>query len=173
MENELLRCGRDTHFPLMSVINAYAQPGEEIRVIAVTPQTEAALIHFRQLAEELSQLQTEKGFVCAGPEMIPLTYAGDVNTQIELFHKLLPVFEDGDTLYGCLTCGNKPMPIAELMTIEYACRVLKDVSILRALQNPNAPQYRRYWDKVGDLDPYSACAGVAMVHTKYPLPPGL
>ena len=168
MENELLRCGRDTRFPLMSVINAYAQPGEEIRVIAVTPQTEAALIHFRQLAEELSQLQTEKGFVCAGPEMIPLTYAGDVNTQIELFHKLLPVFEDGDTLYGCLTCGNKPMPIAELMTIEYACRVLKDVSILRALQNPNAPQYRRYWDKVGDLDPYSACAGVAMVHTKYP-----
>jgi hypothetical protein len=91
-----------------------------------------------------------------------------VNTQIELFHKLLPVFEDGDTLYSCLTCGNKPMPIAELMTIEYACRVLKDVSILRALQNPNAPQYRRYWDMVGDLDPYSACAGVAMVHTKYP-----
>ncbi len=97
MENELLRCGRDTRFPLMSVINAYAQPGEEIRVIAVTPQTEAALIHFRQLAEELSQLQTEKGFVCAGPEMIPLTYAGDVNTQIELFHKLLPGTETPST----------------------------------------------------------------------------
>ena len=127
--NDLLCFDRDTRFPLIPVINAYAQPGEEIRVIAVTPNKEASQVHFAQLAEELAQLQAEKGFVCAGPEKISLTYAGDVNTQIELFQKLLPVFEDGDTLYGCLTYGNKPMPIAELMALEYAYRVLKDVRI--------------------------------------------
>lgn len=127
--NELLRCERDTRFPLIPVINAYAQPGEEIRVIAVTPETAAAQIHFAELSEEFAALQAEKGFVCPGPEKIPLTYAGDVNTQIELFHKLLPAFGDGDTLYACLTYGNKPMPIAELMAIQYAYRVLKDVSI--------------------------------------------
>jgi hypothetical protein len=127
--NELLHYDRDTRFPLMTVINAYARKGEEIRVIALTPETAAAQVHFEQLREELATLQGEKGFVCAGPEKIPLTYAGDVNTQIELFRKLLPVFADGDTLYGCLTYGNKPMPIAELMAIEYAYRVLKNVDV--------------------------------------------
>lgn len=127
--NELLRCERATCFPLIPVINGYAQPGEEIRVIALTPETEAARANFETLKQELSALQAEKGFVCAGPECIPITYAGDVNTQIELFRKLMKVFSDGDTLYGCLTYGNKTMPIAELMAIEYAYRVLKDVSI--------------------------------------------
>ena len=127
--NDLLRYDRDTRFPLMALINAYAQRGEEIRVIAVTPDTQAAHVHFRQLEEELAALQAEKGFVCAGPEKVTMTYAGDVNAQIELFEKLFPLFEDGDTLYACLTYGNKPMPIAELMAIQYAYRVRKDVLI--------------------------------------------
>lgn len=127
--NDRLQFDRDTRFPLIPVINAYAEPGEEIRVIALTPDTKVAHIHFGQLEEELAALQAEKGFVCAGPEKIMLTYAGDVNTQIELFEKLMPVFEDGDTLYACLTYGNKPMPIAELMAIQYAYRLRKDVRI--------------------------------------------
>ena len=32
-------------------------------------------------------------------------------------------------LYGCLTYGNKPMPIAELMGIQYAYRTLNNVTI--------------------------------------------
>ena len=127
--NDRLQFDRDTRFPLIPVLNAYAEPGEELRVIALTPDTEAAHIHFTQLEEELAALRKEKGFVCPGPEKIPLTYAGDVNTQIELFEKLFPLFDDGDTLYACLTYGNKPMPIAELMAIQYAYRVRKDVMI--------------------------------------------
>lgn len=127
--NERLRFDKDTRFPLMAVINAYAEPNEEIRVITVTPDTDSARIHEQQLRDELASLQEEKGFFCRGVEAIPITYAGDVDTQMELFRKMLPVFEEGDTLYACLTYGNKPMPIAELMAIEYAYRVVEDVAI--------------------------------------------
>ena len=127
--NERLRFDKSTRFPLMAVINAYAEPNEEIRVLTVTPDTDSARIHEQQLRDELASLQEEKGFICRGVEAIPITYAGDVDTQLELFRKLLPYFEEGDTLYACLTYGNKPMPIAELMAIEYAYRVVEDVAI--------------------------------------------
>ena len=127
--NERLRFDKSTRFPLMAVINAYAEPNEEIRVLTVTPDTDSARIHEQQLRDELASLQEEKGFICRGVEAIPITYAGDVDTQLELFRKLLPYFEEGDTLYACLTYGTKPMPIAELMAIEYAYRVVEDVAI--------------------------------------------
>ena len=56
-------------------------------------------------------------------------FAGDVATQIDVFHKLLAYMEDDDILYGCLTYGMKPIPIAELMAIQYAYRILENVSI--------------------------------------------
>lgn len=126
---ERLRLDRKTRFPLITVINAYAERGEEIRVIIVTSDTDSTRIHEQQFRDELASLQKEKGFVCHGVETIPITYAGDVDTQLELFRKMLPVFEEGDTLYACLTYGNKPMSIAEFMAIEYAYRVVEDVAI--------------------------------------------
>lgn len=123
-----------TRFPLMALINSYVERGEEIRVVAVTPDTDSRRIHEQQLRDELASLQEEKGFVCRrGVEAIPITYAGDVDTQLELFRKLLPVFEAGDTLYACLTYGNKAMSIAELMAIQYAYRIIDDVTIGRII----------------------------------------
>lgn len=127
--NVKLAYEKPTRFPLIPVINAYAQQGEEIRVIAITPETIPAHTHLEEFKEELDELKAEKGFVCRGVESIPVTYAGDVNTQIEIFQKLLPYMENDDMLYGCLTYGNKPMPIAELMGIQYAYRALQNVSI--------------------------------------------
>ena len=127
--NSRLEFEKDTRFPLMHLINAYAEKGEEIRVITVTPNYGYCRKHLEQLQEELSQLQAEKGFICHGVESVDVEFAGDVATQIEIFHKLLDYVEDNDILYGCLTYGMKPMPIAELMAIQYAYRVLDNVSI--------------------------------------------
>lgn len=127
--NRKLMYQHKTRFPLIPVINGYALEGEEIRVIAVTPDTKSAWYHIEQLKKELAGLQERNKFVCRGVEPVRVTYAGDVETQIEIFQKLLPFVEDGDILYGCLTYGNKPMPIAELMAIQYGYRTLRNVSI--------------------------------------------
>ena len=127
--NKKLEYKKETRFPLIPVINGYAQEGEEIRVIAITPDTVPAHVHLQEFKAELDALKAEKGFICKGVENVSVTYAGDVNTQIEIFQKLLPYMEDNDMLYGCLTYGNKPMPIAELMGIQYAYRTLNNVTI--------------------------------------------
>ena len=116
VDNELLAYDRPTGFPIIPVINAYAEAGEEIRLIAVTPDTASAMIHAGQLQKELDALKERKGFICSGVEVVKVTYAGDVETQIEIFEKLMDYFEDGDSLYGCMTYGNKP-------------RVLRNVTI--------------------------------------------
>lgn len=127
--NSKLVFDQSTRFPLIQVINGYAEAGEEIRVIAITPDTKSAWYHVEQLREELAALKERKGFICEDVEAVKVTYAGDVDTQIEIFHKLLPYIEDNDILFGCLTYGNKPMPIAELMAIQYGYRTLSNVSI--------------------------------------------
>ena len=127
--NSKLEYGKATRFPLMHLLNGYADEGEEIQVITITPSAEFAGVHVNQLKEEVARLKEEKGFICKEVTSIDVKYAGNVETQIEIFQKLLPYFEDGDILFGCLTFGDKPMPIAEMMAIQYAYRVLKNVTI--------------------------------------------
>lgn len=120
---------KETRFPILTLLNAYADQGEKIRIVAAVPDTPQCYIHLEQLKEEVAELQQEKGFLCDEVESFPFTYSGDVNAQIELFQKLLNYMEDNDTLYACLTYGNKPMPIAELMALQYGYRVMNNVSI--------------------------------------------
>ncbi len=148
--NTRLAFDRATRFPLIPVINGYAEKGEEIRVIAVTPDTEAARIHLQQLQEEVQELQEEKGFICKGVESISVEYAGDVDTQIDIFHKLMGYMENGDTLYACLTYGNKPMPIAELMAIQYGYRVFDDV-LIDCLVYGEKDHSKKGWGKIFDI----------------------
>ena len=49
--NRKLMYQHKTRFPLIPVINGYALEGEEIRVIAVTPDTKSAWYHIEQLKE--------------------------------------------------------------------------------------------------------------------------
>lgn len=118
-----------TRFPIIPVINAYADAGEEIQVIAVNTHTPSSETHFAQLEEEVKALAEVNGFVCNGVTDVRVDYAGDVRTMVDIFRKLLDYLEDDDILYACFTYGVKPMPIAELMAILYAYRVKRNVSI--------------------------------------------
>lgn len=114
-----------TRFPIIPVINAYAQKRETIEVIAINTHTPASEVHFSQLEEETAALARETGFNCNVTD-VPVNYVGDVNTMVQVFRKLLDYLKDGDTLYACFTYGVKPMPIAELMALQYAYRVNKE-----------------------------------------------
>ena len=117
-----------TRFPIIPVINAYAHEGESIEVIAINTHTPASEVHFAQLEEEAAALSREKGFTCKVTD-VQVDYAGDVNTMVQVFRKLLDYLNDGDILYACFTYGVKPMPIAELMALQYVYRIKKNVSI--------------------------------------------
>lgn len=127
--NENLAYSKETRFPILTAINGYASANEEIRIIAIQMDTDSCREHTRQLREEITALKREKNFICNDIEVVAIDYRSDVEAQIDLFSRLLDYFDDDDRIYGCLTYGVKPISIAELMAIQYAYRVLNNVSI--------------------------------------------
>ena len=128
--NSKLVYDQSTRFPIIPVINGYVEKGEEIQVIVVVPNQDSARYHVDEFRQELRKLANEKEFSFGDDVLtVPVRYAGDVECQLEIFKKLLPCIEDEDTLFACLTYGKIPMPISELRSTQYGCRVLENVSI--------------------------------------------
>lgn len=126
--NSKLRYGA-TRFPIIPVLHGYAEPEDEIQIIAITPKNSFAEYHLKEFRKEVETVKLEKGLMNCEIISVSVSDAGDVATQIDLFQKLLDFVEDDVLLYGCQTYGNKPMSIAELMAIQYAYRVLNNVTI--------------------------------------------
>ena len=58
-----------------------------------------------------------------------MPYNNAIDTELELFGKLIDCTADGDTLYACITYGSKPFPLIQIMALNYAYRIRKNVSI--------------------------------------------
>lgn len=56
-----------------------------------------------------------------------------LDSHIATFQKLIDRTEEGDDLYACLTFGSKPTPLVEVMAMQYAYRVHRDVTITCAV----------------------------------------
>lgn len=110
---------KTTSFPIIQVINGYAEQGEEISVVAVRDMGEKAAKNSKALEEELKVLSEEKGFTYA-LKYVDIQEDQDVNTQIDSFQKIIEHTNDNDTLYACLTYGTKPQSKTLEMAINYA-----------------------------------------------------
>jgi len=127
--NSKLQYG-ETRFPVIPLISAYAEQGEEIRVIVVMSDYEHSRNNLQFLQEEFTKLQAEKGFTCSqGLEVITIPYLETLETHLTTFWGLIQRLEDDDRLYACITYGNKPVPLVEVMALKYAHGVRDNVSI--------------------------------------------
>lgn len=126
--NERLRYGA-TRFPIIPVIHGYAQPGEEIRMIAVVPEYENCRYNYGLFQQEFRALCEKKQLKCARIDAITVPYDDSVMTHLDTFQKLIDKIEDGDDLYACMTYGSKPSPMVELMALRYARQIKKNTFI--------------------------------------------
>lgn len=127
-DNQLLAYDTPTRFPIISAINGYVGEGEEIELITIVSEYENAKYNYGLLKEEIEDLSQKKGFKYTLNE-VPVPYNNTLNTELELFEKLIDRTADGDTLYTCITYGSKPFPIIQIMALNYAYRIRKNVSI--------------------------------------------
>lgn len=127
-DNERLSYGRETSFPIIPVINGYAEDGETIEVIVNVSDYENARYNLTLLEEELAALCEEK-HIRYTITTIETPYNNLLDTQLLLFEKLIDCTADGDTLYCCVTYGTKPVPMIQTMAVNYAYRIRKNVSI--------------------------------------------
>ena len=128
VNNSLLRYDKLTRFPIIHVINAYAQKGEEIKIICILPDSPLCLENYKYLPIELEALSKDKGFHY---EIIPIKVANSPNLAacLDLFQKLLNNLDEDDTVYACLTYGLKTMPIVMLTAIQYANSTFQRLSV--------------------------------------------
>lgn len=128
IDNSLLQYNKEISFPILAVINAYADKDEAIEVYTVVPQYNNSKEHYEEFRAQLDELEKDKGFKSVLKE-ISVNYDDSLDTLLDLFQKLLDCVCENDKLYMCITYGSKPMPIVQIMAINYAYRVFENVRI--------------------------------------------
>lgn len=127
--NKKLQMETQTRFPIMAVINGYAE-NEEIRLIAIVMDTPDCYNNFVLLQNEVDEFCKQKGVKCSiGIEKIIIPIDGMVATHMETFQKLINVVDDEDELFACTTYGTKPVSMVITMAIQYAYRIKENASI--------------------------------------------
>ena len=129
VDNQTLSYAFPTSFPIITAINGYVEKGEEIELITIVAEYENAEYHYELLKNEIEDLSKKKGFRYRKPREVRVPYNNAINTELELFGKLIDCTSDGDTLYTCITYGSKPFPLIQIMALNYAYRIRKNVSI--------------------------------------------
>ena len=117
------------HFPIAALMNGYAQQGEEITVVTLYPEGNEAYESSRQaLEEDIRVVQARCGFTY---NILPIAISEQelAYEHLQTYSRLLDAIEDGDELYVCCTFGTKPTPIIEMMAVNSAYKLKKDVAI--------------------------------------------
>ncbi len=127
-DNQTLAYDTPTSFPIITAINGYVEKDEEIELITIVSDYENAEYNYGLLKEEIEALSSKKGFKYTLKE-VRVPYNNAINTELELFGKLIDYTADSDTLYACITYGSKPFPLIQIMALNYAYRIRKNVSI--------------------------------------------
>lgn len=128
--NTNLQMDSKTSFPILTAINGYARPGEDIRLIAVMPDSEATHNNREELSRQLEELCGRKELSCShGVETVLVENSQTVATHAGTFQKLLDYVDDDDELFACMTFGTKPLSQAMMLAVQYAYRVKRNASI--------------------------------------------
>jgi len=125
--NSTLQYG-ETRFPIIPVINAYVNEGDEAQVIIIEADNSNVPHNIGLFEEELSALEKKKN-ISLKRKMVKTAYSENINTQLKLFSDLVECISDGDMLYICNTFGTKPTPIIENMAAKYAAKAMDNVTV--------------------------------------------
>lgn len=118
-----------TSFPIMAAINGYAEMGEEIRVILLVPDHPNCKRNAELFRAEFGALREKKGLRCPEINVVEVPFDDAVSTHIATFQKLIDRIQDQDDIYACITYGNMPALMVELMALRYARLMKKDAYI--------------------------------------------
>ena len=127
-DNQLLVYDMPTSFPIITAINGYVEKGENIEIITIVSEYENAEYNYGLFKKEMAELSSKKGFTYNLKE-VRVPYNNFIDTELELFGKLIECTNDNDNLYACLTYGSKPFPIVQIMALNYAYRIHNNVNI--------------------------------------------
>lgn len=128
VDNSKLAYNEEIQFPILTTINGYVKNGEEINVLCIQADYDNAVENTKEFEIELQKLCDRKQIKC-NLKIIGIEYNNNLDTHLDTFHKLIQNCEDGDEIYACITYGFKPMPMIEVMALNYACKIKKNTRV--------------------------------------------
>lgn len=126
--NDLLKYDKSTSFPIVPVINAYAEEGEEITVIVVVTDDKIPKENYEIIKSVLDEIVAEKKLKITYK---PVYVANDSSLEVQLgvFSDIISLISDGDKIYCDITYGPKVQNQILTMSVNYGYRVRKDVMV--------------------------------------------
>ena len=129
VDNEDIKSDIQTFFPVSVLIESYAGEGEDISVICIMEEdNEDIRINYESLKNEIMAICSPKRVTA---DFIPVftDKQEDASSHLKLFGDLINYISDNDEIYACCTYGTKPIPVLEMMAINYGYRVRDNVSV--------------------------------------------
>ena len=122
---------RPTCFPIIPVINGYAERGEDIEVLVFTENFGYSVDNCELLDSEVKALCKAKGLRlrngCVTLVEVPLD--DSVDSMLQLFQAMIERIDDGDVLNACITYSSKVNALVELMCLRFARMAKKNTFI--------------------------------------------
>lgn len=128
VDNEKLSYDKETHFPIINVINGYADENDSIEVVAVVSDYSNAKTNYKTFLDELDVVAEKKNLkVRLTPVEIP--YGDELDIQLEMFSQLIDCVGDDDELFCDITYGSKVMSQILTMAVNYGYRIHSNVTL--------------------------------------------
>ncbi len=128
VDNPRLQYDAENHFPVLALINGYAQPGDSIVVYAITADDAHCRQNLLELRDAVLSLCQQLGVTCRVDE-VAIPFDESLETHLSTFTQLITLVDDHDTLFADITYGTKPTPILQMLALNFAYRAKIDVSI--------------------------------------------
>jgi hypothetical protein len=120
----------ETRFPIMPVINGYAEKGDKIRVIAILTDGENFRYNYNKyFVPEITELVERNGYEFDGVEILNTPDDEDIEPQLELYMSLIEMINDDEEISACVTYGTKMVPIVQFIALGYASKLKKNTLI--------------------------------------------
>lgn len=126
--NKSLQYDKEIAFPIIAVMNAYVAEGETAEILAIKQNDKRTDRNYEIFKEQVEAFMDDKKCMCR-ITVISVPYEEVVDTHLYTFAKLIEKIEEGDELYACMTYGSKPVPIVEMLALNYAYQVMERTSV--------------------------------------------
>lgn len=129
LENDKLNMNKDVIFPIECIINGYADNDEQIMLIALLEEGNTDCEENLKLMQKRISDITDSKNINVITKKVYISPQETTENHLITFKNIISLFEDGDTLYSCITFGTKPTPIIQMMALNFAYKNLKNVTI--------------------------------------------
>ncbi|MBE6741093.1 MAG: hypothetical protein E7570_02210 [Ruminococcaceae bacterium] len=127
--NEKLDTDICTCFPVLPLVKGYSKKGEKVELIVVFTDDDACpncKVHYAKFLEHAKKYLSDIDYSI---KEIKITYDETVEAHLNTFMRIIEEINEGDTVFADISYGTKPLPIIEIMALNYCLRIKKNTVV--------------------------------------------